>query len=91
MWAIGALLYTMCTTGFIRCIEGVKIIPGIAAKNFDKEEKVDIMLNKLTCVHTQISLDYYAMPFCKPKGRSRGMKGAVELERKFAGVMMVWR
>ncbi len=91
MWVIGALLYTMCTTGFIRGIEGIKIIPGMAAYNFAEKEKVEIMVNKLTSIRTQIPMDYYSLPFCKPEGRSRGMKGAVEWGKEFAGVMMVRR
>eukprot|EP01084_Bolivina_argentea_P206978 353244_1 len=75
MWVIGALLYTMCTTGFICGIEGIKIIPGMAAYNFAEKEKVEIMVNKLTSIRTQIPMDYYSLPFCKPEG---GVKEAPE-------------
>ncbi len=79
MWVIGALLYPMCTIGgFVRGVEGVKIIPGMAAKDFAENEKVDIMVNKLTSIRTQIPLDYYSLPFCVPEGGSRDVKGAVE-------------
>ncbi len=91
MWVIGVLLYTMCAIGFIRGTEGIKFIPGMAAYDFAKSEKVDIMVNKLSSIHTQIPMDYYSLPFCKPEGRSRGMKRAVEWGKEFAGVMMVRR
>jgi transmembrane 9 superfamily member 2/4 len=43
-------------------------LPGVAPRNFEAGEKVDIKVNKLTSVHTQLPMDYYGLPFCKPKG-----------------------
>lgn len=39
-------------------------LPGVAPVTFGFCEDVDIKVNKLTSVHTQLPLDYYSMPFC---------------------------
>ncbi len=83
MWVIGALLYAMCTIGgFVRGVEGVKIIPGKPATDFAKGEKVDIMVNKLTSLRTQIPLDYYSLPFCVPEGGSMDVNGGCRVGRR---------
>lgn len=34
----------------------------------DAGEKVEVKVNKLTSIHTQLPMDYYGLPFCQPKG-----------------------
>ncbi|CAM9378314.1 unnamed protein product [Phaeothamnion confervicola] len=43
-------------------------LPGVAPRDFEPGERVEVKVNKLTSVHTQLPMDYYSMPFCKPKG-----------------------
>ncbi|KAG5189838.1 hypothetical protein JKP88DRAFT_205947 [Tribonema minus] len=42
-------------------------LPGVAPLNFGAGEQVVIKVNKLTSVHTQLPMDYYSLPFCRPK------------------------
>lgn len=41
-------------------------LPGIAPRNYEDGETVDVKVNKLDSVKTQLPYDYYSMPFCKP-------------------------
>jgi len=41
-------------------------LPGVAPVNFAKGEPVDLKVNKLTSVHTQLPYKYYSLPFCSP-------------------------
>mmetsp|Transcript_8140 Transcript_8140/g.26708 ORF Transcript_8140/g.26708 Transcript_8140/m.26708 type:complete len:633 (-) Transcript_8140:217-2115(-) len=50
-------------------------LPGVAPRTFRYGDKVELKVNKLTSVHTQIPYDYYSMKFCKPHG---GIKQANE-------------
>lgn len=40
-------------------------LPGVAPVDFAVADLVDVKVNKLTSVHTQLPLDYYSMPFCE--------------------------
>jgi transmembrane 9 superfamily protein 2/4 len=42
-------------------------LPGVAPRNFEKDEPVELKVNKLSSVHTQLPYDYYSLSFCKPK------------------------
>mmetsp|Transcript_26201 Transcript_26201/g.104836 ORF Transcript_26201/g.104836 Transcript_26201/m.104836 type:complete len:194 (+) Transcript_26201:69-650(+) len=50
-------------------------LPGVAPRTFRYGDKVELKVNKLTSVHTQIPYDYYSLKFCKPHG---GIKQATE-------------
>lgn len=39
-------------------------LPGVAPVTFGFCQNVEVKVNKLTSVHTQLPLDYYSMPFC---------------------------
>lgn len=39
-------------------------LPGVAPVTFEFCLNVEVKVNKLTSVHTQLPLDYYSMPFC---------------------------
>jgi len=42
-------------------------LPGVAPVQFKPNEQVELKVNKLTSVHTQLPYQYYALPFCKPE------------------------
>lgn len=41
-------------------------LPGVAPQEFEYGKSVDLKVNKLTSVHTQLPFKYYSLPFCKP-------------------------
>lgn len=41
-------------------------LPGIAPREYKTGDKVELKVNKLTSVHTQLPYDYYSYKFCKP-------------------------
>ena len=43
-----------------------KFLPGVQPRVFGKNEKVDLKVNSMTSIHTQLPKDYYRLPFCKP-------------------------
>mmetsp|Transcript_47998 Transcript_47998/g.112032 ORF Transcript_47998/g.112032 Transcript_47998/m.112032 type:complete len:613 (-) Transcript_47998:77-1915(-) len=50
-------------------------LPGVAPKDYQPEDEVELKVNKLTSVKTQLPFGYYTLPFCKPK---EGVKMMVE-------------
>ena len=42
-------------------------LPGVAPHSFTKGESVELKVNKLSSIHTQLPYDYYSLKFCKPK------------------------
>lgn len=40
-------------------------LPGVAPVTFGFCDSVDVKVNKLTSVHTQLPIEYYSMPFCE--------------------------
>ena len=38
----------------------------MAPRTFRYGDKVELKVNKLTSVHTQLPYDYYSLPFCEP-------------------------
>jgi len=47
-------------------ITNAKFLPGVQPRVFSKDDKVDLKVNAMTSVHTQLPKDYYRLPFCKP-------------------------
>mmetsp|Transcript_12448 Transcript_12448/g.37011 ORF Transcript_12448/g.37011 Transcript_12448/m.37011 type:complete len:83 (-) Transcript_12448:1951-2199(-) len=41
-------------------------LPGIAPREYETGDTVELKVNKLTSVHTQLPYDYYSYKFCKP-------------------------
>eukprot|EP00435_Cladocopium_sp_Y103_P035524 s296_g9.t1 len=41
-------------------------LPGVAPVEYSDGARVDLKVNKLTSVKTQLPYDYYTLPFCKP-------------------------
>jgi transmembrane 9 superfamily protein 2/4 len=42
-------------------------LPGVAPHDFQRGEKVELKVNKLTSTRTQVPYEYYSLPFCMPK------------------------
>jgi len=43
-------------------------VPGVRPLELKKGEPVEMKVNALTSIHTQIPRDYYRLPFCQPTG-----------------------
>jgi len=43
-------------------------VPGVRPLEFSKGDSVELKVNSMTSVHTQIPKDFYRLPFCKPTG-----------------------
>jgi transmembrane 9 superfamily protein 2/4 len=41
-------------------------LPGVAPHSFEVNEEVELKVNKLSSVQTQLPFDYYSLKFCKP-------------------------
>lgn len=41
-------------------------LPGVLPHSFENGETVDLKVNKLSSVHTQLPYDYYSLKYCKP-------------------------
>eukprot|EP00403_Amphidinium_massartii_P020157 CAMPEP_0178417190 /NCGR_PEP_ID=MMETSP0689_2-20121128/24447_1 /TAXON_ID=160604 /ORGANISM="Amphidinium massartii, Strain CS-259" /LENGTH=496 /DNA_ID=CAMNT_0020038549 /DNA_START=3 /DNA_END=1490 /DNA_ORIENTATION=+ len=50
----------------VPCLVRGFYLPGVAPKDYTKGEEVELKVNKLTSVKTQLPFDYYALPYCKP-------------------------
>lgn len=57
-----------CAIAFARCIlpSAAVYLPGIAPSWYPPGGPVDLKVNKLTSVKTQLPYSYYTLPFCKP-------------------------
>lgn len=60
------LILLLILFDFLFLIEGF-YLPGVAPHEFKKGEKVELKVNKLTSVHTQLPYKYYSLPFCRPE------------------------
>ncbi|EPS68838.1 hypothetical protein M569_05931, partial [Genlisea aurea] len=41
-------------------------LPGVAPEDFEKGNELNVKVNKLTSVKTQLPYSYYSLPFCRP-------------------------
>ena len=41
-------------------------LPGVAPYSYTEGEDVDLKVNKLSSIHTQLPYDYYSLKFCRP-------------------------
>ena len=41
-------------------------LPGVAPQDYERDDLVNIKVNKLSSVRTQLPYEYYHLPFCKP-------------------------
>eukprot|EP00939_MAST-03C_sp_MAST-3C-sp1_P001963 g1963.t1 len=50
----------------VRRVRGIFYLPGIAPREWEGGETVDVQVNKIDSVITQLPYDYYHLNFCKP-------------------------
>ncbi|XP_022317535.2 transmembrane 9 superfamily member 4-like [Crassostrea virginica] len=43
-------------------------VPGVAPKEFQKGDRVEVKAVKMTSIRTQLPYEYYSLKFCEPKG-----------------------
>ena len=60
-----SIIHLLSILLFINHVGGY-ILPGMTPTDYEKGEEVDLKVNKLTSVHTQLPYDYYSLKFCKP-------------------------
>ena len=48
-------------------------LPGVAPQQYENFESVDMKVNKLTSIKTQLPYEYYALPFCQPTSARCGL------------------
>lgn len=53
---------------FASSVVNAYYIPGVKPEEFKPGSKVEMKVNAMTSIHTQIPKDYYRLPFCKPPG-----------------------
>lgn len=46
-------------------------IPGVKPRSFKEGEEVELKVNAITSIHTQIPKPYYRLPFCEPEGGAK--------------------
>jgi transmembrane 9 superfamily protein 2/4 len=57
-WVLSVAALTSCTNAYY--------LPGVRATDFPTGSKVDVKVNSLTSVKTQLPYEYYSLPFCVP-------------------------
>ncbi|KAL2236111.1 transmembrane 9 superfamily member 8 [Sesamum indicum] len=45
---------------------GCFYLPGVAPQDFEKGDPLNVKVNKLTSIKTQLPYSYYSLPFCRP-------------------------
>mmetsp|Transcript_3504 Transcript_3504/g.6697 ORF Transcript_3504/g.6697 Transcript_3504/m.6697 type:complete len:619 (-) Transcript_3504:88-1944(-) len=60
------LLAAFCVAAACRAARGF-YLPGVAPIEYDAGAKVELKVNKLTSVKTQLPYSYYVLPYCRPK------------------------
>jgi transmembrane 9 superfamily protein 2/4 len=63
-WICWKLIATVLLN-YLYCVHGF-YVPGVAPRDFKRNETVDIKAVKLTSVRAQLPYDYYSLPMCKP-------------------------
>jgi hypothetical protein len=56
--------FLIFTLVFVPCLSFY--LPGVAPVEYEDGAQVDLKVNKLTSVHTQLPYKYYYLPFCTP-------------------------
>eukprot|EP01089_Gocevia_fonbrunei_P014850 TRINITY_DN4180_c0_g2_i1.p1 TRINITY_DN4180_c0_g2~~TRINITY_DN4180_c0_g2_i1.p1 ORF type:complete len:634 (+),score=120.22 TRINITY_DN4180_c0_g2_i1:94-1995(+) len=63
----GSLLFVAILLIFQLYTTQAFYIPGVAPHDYEPDEDVDLKVNKMTSIHTQMPYSYYSLPFCRPK------------------------
>lgn len=58
--------WLLISWALVRLSEGF-YLPGLSPVEYQQDALVDMKVNKLTSVKTQLPYDYYTLPFCQPK------------------------
>lgn len=61
------MLVSVLAAAAVVCTARGFYLPGVAPHSFSDGENVELKVNKLSSVHTQLPYDYYSLKFCKPK------------------------
>eukprot|EP01018_Ginkgo_biloba_P000822 Gb_23530 [translate_table: standard] len=59
LWALALL----CSISTASCF----YLPGVAPQDFNRGDKLQVKVNKLSSTKTQLPYDYYSLKYCKPK------------------------
>ena len=59
-------LFFLVLSLFLTSIHGF-YLPGVVPKQFEDGQDVELAVNKLTSIHTQLPYEYYSLPVCKPE------------------------
>lgn len=60
------LLSALHLLGFAGKVANSFYLPGVAPTSYEEGDDVDLKVNKLSSIHTQLPYSYYSMKFCKP-------------------------
>ena len=66
-----ALLYCLLSASS----RAVFYLPGVAPHDFAIGETIELHVNKLTSVKTQLPYDYYYLPYCRPHNVAQKVRG----------------
>ena len=58
LFFFGVFLLSACTAFYL---------PGVAPRDYAEGETVDVKVNKIDSVKTQLPYDYYSLGFCRPE------------------------
>merc|ERR1719277_2948190 len=61
-WA--SMLLLLSSTSFHAAV--ALYLPGMSPKQYNPGDRVELKVNKLTSVKTQLPYGYYVLPYCKP-------------------------
>lgn len=61
-WNLNSLLLLVASLASVNAF----YVPGVRPLELKKGDEVDLKVNAMTSVHTQIPKDYYRLPFCEP-------------------------
>ena len=59
------VLVVIVVLGLCGGVEGW-YLPGVAPREYEPHEVVELKVNKMTSVHTQLPYGYYSLPYCAP-------------------------
>lgn len=55
--------------GIVICFFNISVsvyLPGVAPTDYSAGEEVELKVNKISSMRTQLPLDYYSLPYCRP-------------------------
>jgi transmembrane 9 superfamily protein 2/4 len=76
------LLFALCLTACTLLPIDAFYLPGVAPKDYNVGDPVELDVVKLTSVHTQLPYKYYTLPFCTPPG------GIVDTRENLGEILM---